>query len=75
MVPNSTNKPSYTEQEVREMQQVLLETPFVCETSVFLHCSLSVIRSWAGYAPPAAWHRLQDSNLPLPVLETGALPT
>ena len=27
MVPNSTNKPSYTEQEVREMQQVLLETP------------------------------------------------
>ena len=26
MVPNSTNKPSYTEQEVREMQQVLLET-------------------------------------------------
>lgn len=33
------------------------------------------IRSWAGYAPPAAWHRLQGSNLPLPVLETGALPT
>ena len=25
-------------------------------------------------ADPAAWHRLQDSNLPLPVLETGALP-
>ena len=32
------------------------------------------IRSWAGYAPPAAWHRLEVSNLPLPVLETGALP-
>ena len=27
MVPNSTNKPSYTEQEIKEMQQVLLETP------------------------------------------------
>ena len=26
-------------------------------------------------APPAAWNRLQGSNLPLPVLETGALPT
>ena len=32
------------------------------------------IRSWAGYAPPAAWHRLQGSNLRHPVLETGSLP-
>lgn len=27
MVQNSTNKHSYTEQEIKEMQQVLLETP------------------------------------------------
>ena len=27
MVPNSMNEHSYTEQEIKEMQQVLLETP------------------------------------------------
>ena len=30
----------------------------------FLHGSLSVIRSWAGYAPPAAWCRLRELNPP-----------
>ena len=52
----------------------MVETPFVgCDHSFYTLFAVS-IRSWAGYAPPAAWHRLEASNLPLPVLETGALP-
>jgi hypothetical protein len=44
----------------------MVETPFVgCDHSFFTLFAVS-IRSWAGYAPPAAWHRLEASNLLLP---------